>query len=397
MRLVFDFETTGAQRNKGHPFDYLNKACCVGFLDIDTGEVYEFKIEYDEEPYGENLQAIQGLLDRAEVLIGVNLKFDFHWLRRYGLHFDTCPRIFDCQLAFFILRHQVIKYPSLNGMAEHYGLEKKYDEVKEEYWNKGLDTDQVPYTILSKYLIQDLQVTKNVYLAILKEMENASYMMRKLISISMHDLVVLEDIEWNGLLYDKTKSIRIGNELEKELESLASEVRSISGEDWLNINSGDHLSWFLYGGTLLVDGIEEFEFVYKDGRKVTKTRKAKLPRHRRGLFAPLEGTELSKSGFYSTDVATLQNLSERASGEASKVIDLLLTISKLEKQRNTYFHGFPKTIEKMNWRDDVIHSSFNQNKVVSGRLSSDKPNVQNLQEAVKVCIISKYRVSKKCS
>lgn len=390
VKLVFDVEATGAQRNKAHPFDYTNKACNMGFRDMDTGKVQIYKIEYDEEPYGENLQKIRELIGQTELLVGFNLKYDLHWLRRYGITISDNCRVFDSQLAWFILTNQLNKYPSLDGVAEYYKVAKKLDVVKAEYWDKGMDTDEVPYNILSEYLEQDLNVTQQVYDKVIEHMKSSLYETQKLISVSMQDLIVLEDIEWNGLLYNVEKSNRLGNEIQEEIDAIDGKFKAIVGEDWFNTNSGDHLSWFLYGGTLMVDGREEYEYTYKDGSTTIKSRKAKVPKVRRGIFRPLEGTDLSKPGFYSTDVATLVTLSEKAKGEAADLLELLLLRSKIEKQRSTYFHGFPKKILEMNWEDKILHSSFNQTVVVSGRLSSAKPNVQNLEKAVKECIETRF-------
>lgn len=392
MRLVFDFEATGAQRNRAHPFDHRNKACNVGFRNIDTGETYVFKLEYDESPYGSALKEIQKLLDGCRLLIGFNAKFDAHWLRRYALSLGLTTKLFDCSVAWFILNNQRTRYPSLDLVANSYGLETKLNIVKTEYWDVGLDTDQVPYNILEEYLRQDLVVTEQVYLAIEREIKQQSYEMQKLIAVSMYDLIVLEDIEWNGLLYNKKKSIEKGNELQTRIKEIDEKLRRYFNADWLNINSGDHLSAVLYGGTVHLPCKEDYIFTYKDGRQAVKQRNSTKPINFKGLFKPLEGTELAKGGVYQTDVGTLIALNEKAKGEATKVLDLLLFRSKIEQQRSTYYHGFPKKIEQFNWEDDVLHSNFNQVVAVSGRLSSDKPNVQNLEGDVKECIVSKFSV-----
>jgi len=390
MRLVFDFETTGAQRNKGHPFDYVNKACNIGFRDIDTKQVWIFSLEYDDEPYGENLKQIQELLDKTTLLIGFNMKFDIHWLRRYNLNLSRLCRIFDCQGAFFIKSGQMVRYPSLNGVAEHFGAEAKLDVVKEEYWDKGLDTDQVPYRLLCEYLEQDLVVTEQVFFELQKWLESSSFETKRVVSVTMQDLLVLEDMEWNGMLFNRDKSIRKGDELETTIEGIDNRLREIFGQPWANINSGEHLSACLYGGTVLLDGYESYTFVYKDGREAEKQRKVKVPHTCKPLFSPLEGTALAKEGFYSTDVGTLKKLGEKAKGVQREVIELLTNRSKLEKRRGTYFHGIPKKAIEFNWEDNVVHANLNQCVARTGRLSSDKPNLQNIEEDVKEVFITRF-------
>ena len=391
MDLVFDVEASGSQRNKAHPYDVRNKMCNIGFFDIDNNNKKIWKIEYDDEPYGQCLQEIQKYLDECTTLIGANIKYDIAWLRRYGLRINPRTRVFDIQLAYYILGAQTESYPSVAGMSEHYGIEGKLDVVKEEYWDKGLDTDEVPYPILCEYLEQDLEVTKQLADILRDEVKNSPFKMQKLISVSMQDLIVLQDIEHNGLLYNVDKSMKKGDELVREIGVIDEWLKKVFGASWFNPNSGDQLSMFLYGGTVELDGKEEYTFHYKDGRTAQKIRNTKIPFVSKGLFVPLPRTELAKEGFYSTNEGTLIKLAKTAKGEGKKIINTILHRAKLEKRRSTYYHGYPKVIQKMGWYDDdIIHSNFNQCVAASGRLSSTKPNVQNIEGKVNEAFITRF-------
>jgi DNA polymerase I-like protein with 3'-5' exonuclease and polymerase domains len=388
MRIVFDVECTGSQSNYAHPFDHRNKMCNIGFYNIDTKETKIIKVEYDEEPYGRALTEIQELLSQTTELIGFNCKFDWAWLDRYGLTLGDKTRVYDCQLAFFILTAQKNAYPSLNQCAEHFALAKKFDVVKEEYWDRGIDTDQVPYDVLSEYLAQDLLVTANVYEKLQEAIPNY---MKHLIKMSMLDLAVLKDIERNGLLLDVEKSLTKGDKIVNEIWEIDVWLRKVFGADWFNPNSGDHLSVFLYGGVLELDSKEEYTFVYKDGRTAQKLRNIKIPFTSKGMFKPLEGTALAKEGFYATNEPTLTAIAKTAKGEYKTVLETILRRAKLEKLRGTYYHGLPSKLEDMGWNDNIIHSNFNQCVAQSGRLSSTKPNVQNLAEEVKEVFITRFK------
>jgi DNA polymerase I-like protein with 3'-5' exonuclease and polymerase domains len=389
-RLVFDFEATGSQRNKAHPFDKRNVACNVGFRYNNNNKIW--KIEYDETPYGESLQQIQTLLNECTELVGFNLKYDLHWLYRYGLVVPDKTRLFDCQLAYYILTHQKNQYPSLDGVSEHYGMEKKLDVVKTEYWDKGLDTNEVPYEILSEYLEQDLVVTEQVYEAIKKDIDLQDVKMQKLISVSMQDLRVLQDTEKNGLLLNLEKSIKKGNDIVVQISQIDDWLREIFDAPWFNPNSGDMLSVLLYGGKLKFIENEDYIFTYKDGRTAPKTRKVEVYKSFTGMFKPLEGSELAKEGFYATNEATLTSILEKAKGEYRTILQTILQRAKLEKRRGTYYHGYPKRMEEMGWDDCIMHSNFNQCVAVSGRLSSTKPNCQNIENEVKEIFISRFGV-----
>lgn len=386
--LIFDAEASGAQRNRANPFDERNILCNIGFRNYQTKESTIFKIEYDETPYGDNLRAIQSLLDSCTVLVGFNAKYDLHWLWRYGLKVPDNCLIYDTQVAFYVATHQMTPYPSLNGVAEYFGVEVKLDVVKEEYWDKGLDTTDVPYNILEEYLAQDLIVTEQVYDKLL-EMD-LSQAMRKLIKLEHLDLALLAKLEQNGLKINVEKCKKRSEEIDRKLTEIDSILIDRAGYDWFNPASGDHLSAFLYGGSVGVVEKVPFIFTYKDGRTATKYRNEKVEKPFTGYFQPLDGTELAKKGFYSTDKATLVTLSENATGEQQEIIDLLLLRSKLDKKKGTYYDGYRKRIEEYNWKDDLLHSSFNQCVTTTGRLSSTKPNTQNIDGEVKEVIITRY-------
>jgi DNA polymerase I-like protein with 3'-5' exonuclease and polymerase domains len=159
--LIYDCEATGAQRNKANPFDPRNKLCCISYHLAGNRGV--FKIAYDDDPYKHKLDNFQELIDEADLVVGFNLKFDIHWGRRYGLRFDD-SRIWDCQLYHFLQSNQRAKFPSLDEVAARWDVPLKLNIVKTEYWDKGLDTDQVPWDILEEYAGWDVDpVTLQVF------------------------------------------------------------------------------------------------------------------------------------------------------------------------------------------------------------------------------------------
>src|SRR3990167_9871739 len=156
---VLDTENTIFQ--KGHPFSERNRLCLVGIRILSTNHIFD--IEYSGQPYGDHLQSIQNLLDSCELVVGFNLKHDLNWLARYGIFLADHVRVFDCQLAEFILNNQSTPFPSLDGCCAKYGLPRKSDVVNSEYWSLGIDTPQVPMEILYTYLENDLEITNALY------------------------------------------------------------------------------------------------------------------------------------------------------------------------------------------------------------------------------------------
>ena len=365
--LTLDVETT--TKNKGHPYTESNKLCYVGLL-TSEGVYEDFKIEYDDNPYGHHLKRIQEIIDAHDCLVGFNIKFDLHWLSRYGLEFTT-KRVFDSQIAEFILSNQLSSYPSLNDTAINYGFEGKLDVVATEYWDKGVDTPNIPEQVLRDYLKQDVEQTYKVFLAQQEYIEPY----KALISLTNQDLLTLLEIEKNGMLYDKQRSLTEGDEIQGKLVDLDARLLTLVDYADFNPGSGEHISVVLFGGTLTVPCRVATSRTLKDGTvKVGEkwgTKELEFPR----LVQPLKGSELKKAGFFATNEETLKQI--RPSGKAKEILKLIQERAKLEKLRGTYLHGIPKLMDTMEWEHSLIHGNLNQCVTITGRLSSTKPNLQN--------------------
>ena len=380
--LVLDVETTIT--NTGHPFTKDNRLMLVG---LDGHRVYD--IEYGVEPHQESLKQIQVAVDSADVLVGFNIKFDLHWLQRYGIDFKT-KRVHDCQLVEFILRNQANPYPSLNGTAEYYDLGTKLDEVKETYWKNGIDTDKIPLNILTDYLNQDVDLTYKVYLEQVKELELPEHVNKKrLISLHNQDLLVLQDIEFNGLQYEYQHSITLGDELDEQISKLDRKLAEYHKSDHFNPSSNVHLSALLYGGTITYREQEE-SGVYKGGARMGEVKYKWIDKEfdLKQLFEPLDGTELKRPGQYKTNDDTLQRL--EGSEESMKILKILLTRATLEKRRGTYYIGVPALSDTMGWTNNLLHGQLNQCVAKTGRLSSSKPNLQNFDSEIKSLFTTRY-------
>ena len=378
--LTLDVETT--IQNKGNPFSRLNKLCLIGLKD---NGIYD--IEYTEHPYRDDLDRVQSVINNHDMLVGFNIKFDLHWIRKYGIDFQE-KRIWDCQLVHFMLTGQSKPYPSLNQVCEHYGLETKLDVVKEEYWKNGIDTNEIPRDILEEYLQKDLDLTEQVYLKQLEDLEANSHL-KRLISLHNQDLLVLEEMEFNGVLYDQDKSEILGNELEEQIAKLDKRLYEFHKFDGFNPSSVDHVSALIYGGIIRYRE-QEPDGIYKSGQKKGQVRlrwidkELELPR----LVKPLKGSELEKEGLFSTDEQTLRSLG--GSKKASEVIKLILTRAVLEKRMTAYYRGLVNLINEQNWERGHIYGQLNQCVARTGRLSSSKPNLQNFDSEIKGLLLSRY-------
>ncbi|MHA1540823.1 MAG: DNA polymerase I [Alphaproteobacteria bacterium] len=144
---------------------------------------------------------------------------------------------------------------------------------------------------------------------------------------------ILENMEKNGITIDQNLLEKIGNNLGSKIEKLDEEILKTIPEN-VNLDSPKQLGIFLF---------EDLKLEYS-GKKTA-------------------------SGQYSTDSSKLKNYKD-----SHEVISLLLERREYVKLKSTYVEGLKKTIQN----DGKIHTTFEQNYVNTGRLSSRNPNLQNI-------------------
>ena len=370
--LTLDVETTIS--NKGNPYDSTNRLVCYSYHCVDECSAVQWTNRTPTK--------LLNLLGWADLVLGFNFKFDAHWLTRHGISFQD-KKIWDVQIAEFILSRQTNRFPSLNETCIKYGHPTKRDAVKEDFWDKGIDTDKIPWEILSDYAAFDAHLTYLCYCSQIKLMTPEEI---KLCRIQCEDMMILMEMEQNGLPFDEELCDKRSKELDSEIESLKAELKAIYPNVPINFGSNDHLSAFLYGGIVKEDG-KEFVGYFKTGARANEPRyknitiEHQLPR----LYVPLKGSEMAKAGNFATDEGTLRKLKGKKG-----VLDKILHLSKLEKLNGTYYNGLVKLRKQMNWEPNVLHGQFNQTTAISGRLSSSKPNLQNFATDLQDIFISKY-------
>lgn len=145
---------------------------------------------------------------------------------------------------------------------------------------------------------------------------------------------ILAQLESEGVHLNKGILKKLEDEYTKELDGIKKEIEKESGES-INLNSPKQV-----GGLL-------FETLGLPVVKKTKTG-------------------------YSTDSEVLVELDSKG---ISPVPGLIMQHRELEKLLSTYIRTLPNLV---NEKSSKIHTHFNQNVAATGRLSSDKPNLQNI-------------------
>lgn len=383
MITAFDYETSRFPDGSA----YRKEAKAVSWAE-QTNEGSSF--HYYTDP--DFTSALQSVFDKTTLLIVINGKFELAWTRRLGCSLPDRIRIWDCQVAEYVLSGQTKSFASMDELCELYGIEGKNGGL-EDWWNQGIETADIPREVVEAYNLGDTGRTLQIYHAQLKD-PRLTPALHKLILLHGLDLIVLQEMEQNGILYDKERSRAEGDRLQIEIDKLRKELQEVIQFEHFNLDSGDHLSCLLYGGCVAVDLYQPVELVYKSGpRKGTPYTqnqfKETVRREFPGLFKPLPRTELKKKGFYKTGEPILRQLKCRTKRQRF-VIDKLLLLAELEKQRGSFLHAIPILMEKQGWENNIIHPEYNQCVARTGRLSCSKPNAQQWDEVTCKNWISRF-------
>ncbi len=144
---------------------------------------------------------------------------------------------------------------------------------------------------------------------------------------------VLAKMEMTGVKIDVAQLAQFADGLKKDLDILQAEIREMAQEPELNISSPKQVGLVIYEKLKLDPKV-------KPGSK------------------------------YSTDEETLTALADK-----HPIIDKILEFRGVKKLLSTYIEPLPGYIQP---RSGKIHTTFNQALTATGRLSSSKPNLQNI-------------------
>jgi DNA polymerase-1 len=371
--LALDTETT--TWNKGNPYDSRNHLICYSAATSTTSYAKRWETSTANE--------LEKDLTSVDLIIGFNFKFDLHWFLKEQVYQLLDKQIWDVQIAEFIISNQTHRFPSLNETCAKYGLGQKLDVIKEEYWDKGINTDEIPWEILSKYAQLDAELTLKCYHAQVAIMTPKQ---KTLCFLICQDLKILQEMEANGIPFDEDLCEERAKEVDAKMEGILGKLRGIYPSVPINFNSPEQLSSFLYGGSIKEEGKEHIGF-FKTGPRAGQPKYSNtiiehtLPR----LYEPIRGSQMAKEGVFSTNEGTLRKLKGK-----KNIITMLLELSKLEKLNGTYYNGLISLRKEMNWPKGLLHGNFNQTTAQTGRLSSSRPNLQNFASELQDIFISEY-------
>ena len=262
--------------------------------------------------------------------LGQNLKYDRHVLANHGIRLAGIAH--DTLLESYVLESD--KPHDLGSLAaRHCGLKTlSYDDVT------GKGASRIPFAQVdvaraAEYGAEDADCTLRVHEVLAPHLAGEPALDGLYRDLELPVAEVLFRMERNGILVDAGVLNKQSNELGQQLMALEAEVHQLAGQPF-NLNSPKQLGDILFGQL---------------GLPVVKK---------------------TASGAPSTDEEVLAKLAEDF-----PLPKKLLDYRGLAKLKNTYTDKLPKMINPLTGR---VHTSYGQAVAVTGRLSSNDPNLQNI-------------------
>lgn len=322
--ISFDTETTGLDPNNSDlvGMSFAVKPWQAWYVFLPAGRHETIQILKKFEPL---------FADKSKTWVGQNIKFDLLMLRWYGM--DLEGKLFDTMLAHYLIESDSRRNMDLLS-AQYLGYVPVpiTDLIGKKGKGQGNMRD-VPPEQIKEYAAEDADITlqlKNVFKDILKEKDVEKVFWE----VEAPLLKVLRDMEFEGVHVDAAFLKHYSKELEKEAISCEQNVYKLAGEQF-NLGSPKQL------GEVLFEKM-------KIGADVKKTR----------------------GGQYATGEDVLQKLAKD-----NPIIEDILNYRELTKLRSTYVDALPLLVNK---RTSRVHTSYGQAIAVTGRLSSNNPNLQNI-------------------
>jgi DNA polymerase I len=285
----------------------------------------------DQLPRDEVLARLKPWLeDASRAKLGQNIKYDLHVFANHGVTVQGYRH--DTMLQSYVL--EAHRPHSLESLASRHlnrsGL--SYEDVC------GKGAGQIPFSQVdvakaTQYSGEDSEMTVQVHQVLWPQLEAEPRLREVYENIELPVAVILERIERQGVLVDAELLARQSHELAERMVAAEQEAYTIAGQPF-NLGSPKQIGEILFG---------------QQGLPVKKR---------------------TASGAPSTDEEVLQELAADFPLPAR-----ILEHRSLAKLKGTYTDKLPLMVNPVTGR---VHTNYAQAVAVTGRLSSNDPNLQNI-------------------
>ena len=257
-----------------------------------------------------------------------NAKFDTKVLARHGIQLRGLEH--DTMLVAYLLTEPQI---GLKALAQsRLGVNMTPIEELIGKGRKQKTMLDVPAAEAGPYAAADADMSLRLASVLVPELEQDESLAALYRELELPLIPVLVEMELAGVTLDTSRLEQLDATLDREIETTTAQIYEDAGHEF-NIGSPKQLSVVLF---------EELS--------LPKTRK-------------------TSQGF-STDAQQLDRLAQ-----SHPIVEHVLGWRELTKLRSTYVESLPPLISASTGR---IHTDYNQTVAATGRLSSERPNLQNI-------------------
>ncbi len=327
--FVFDLETNS--------LDYM-EAQIVGFVFLINKNSYYLPVAHDyldapvQMSRSRVLSSLKPILESSTIgKIGQNLKYDAHVLANINIDLNGIRD--DTMLKSYCL-DSVASRHNMDDLALHYLDHKtiQYSDVAGS-GKKQLTFNQVNIEEAMPYACEDVIVTNELNNLFESKLQPFPKLLALYKSIELPLIKVMLRLERNGAMLDEASLFNQQNEIKKEMMKIQTKAYEIAGDEF-NLESPKQIQQILFSD-------EGFG---------------------------LEPKKKTAKGQPSTNEEALKLLDH-------PLVDLIMSYRTLTKLNSTYLEALPKQINRRTGR---LHTSYHQAVTATGRLSSSKPNFQNI-------------------
>ena len=327
--FVFDLETNS--------LDYM-EAQIVGFVFLINKNSYYLPVAHDyldapvQMSRSRVLSSLKPILESSTIgKIGQNLKYDAHVLANINIDLNGIRD--DTMLKSYCL-DSVASRHNMDDLALHYLDHKtiQYSDVAGS-GKKQLTFNQVNIEEAMPYACEDVIVTNELNNLFESKLQPFPKLLALYKSIELPLIKVMLRLERNGAMLDEASLFNQQNEIKKEMMKIQTKAYEIAGDEF-NLESPKQIQQILFS---------EEGFGLEPKKKTAK-------------------------GQPSTNEEALKLLDH-------PLVDLIMSYRTLTKLNSTYLEALPKQINRRTGR---LHTSYHQAVTATGRLSSSKPNFQNI-------------------
>lgn len=385
---VFDLETSVSKSVHGPDAkDPTNRF----YTTIFGTSINDIHVIHQEEALSRRLShKFLEVLSTCDVLVGHNIKFDLNYIWKENPEFHEFisrgGQIYDTQLAEYLMSGQRHQFASLAELQKIYlGVKVKKDRIS-KLFKKGIGADVIIknkdrcpriFALFHQYAVDDGKTTLQVFAKQVVRAKDKN--MLKIIKLYNKYLLTLCMVENNGMHIDLKKCQETMQEFSMKYVTHLNKAVAVCEHLWpkelhkFNPNSNKDASAMLFGATLKVPEKVQ-DGLYKNGNPKFKTVDKEVYVQGFGLN-PIFYSEATKNdGVYKKDKDVIDLILSKTKDPMVKAYCIeMRQAAKYKHMNSTYLTGF------MNMSvDGVLYPNLNNTATITSRLSSSRPNTQNV-------------------